>query len=290
MRIAKCITGTVAALATAGAMAASFTEVDGYQLEVQRQGNAGPVVVFEAGFATPAKTWQPVIDALGSDVISISYSRAGIGQSTAVEQPLSIREQLTHLNQVIEKNAPDNQVILVGHSYGGLLVTEYTREHATKVAGLVLVDPTVMQQRRFFKQADPDRIANDDSMMEQMLPQNLKADYFYIMKQLDTAGEAVVPIETDIPTIILTSITPAEEPFVFEETPKGKAIWRGLHRALIEGNTHAEQILLENVGHNIHREKPEVVANAIKRVADEAKPALSSPSRGETDRDHPSIP
>ena len=56
------------------------------------------------------------------------------------------------------------------------------------------------------------------------------------------------------------------EPFVFEETAQGKAIWKREHAALFAGFSRGTHAYFAT-GHNIHREDPKAVAEAIRSVS-----------------------
>ena len=57
----------------------------------------------------------------------------------------------------------------------------------------------------------------------------------------------------------------AAEPFVFEETAQGKALWKRQHATLFAGYTRGIHQYYAT-GHNIHRENPGAVADAIRFV------------------------
>jgi pimeloyl-ACP methyl ester carboxylesterase len=67
------------------------------------------------------------------------YDRAGVGKSTPqkVARPLSaLRDELDGL--IRERNW--NDVVLVAHSFGGMLARSYAQAYPTKVKGIVFVD------------------------------------------------------------------------------------------------------------------------------------------------------
>ena len=65
---------------------------------------------------------------------------------------------------------------------------------------------------------------------------------------------------------LLTSTQVADEPFVLEETAQGKLVWKQLHAALFAGYSRGTHQYF-TTGHNIHREDPKAVADAIRFVA-----------------------
>lgn len=84
----------------------------------------------------------------------------------------------------------------------------------------------------------------------------------------DRGPPAALP---DLPIALLTSTQVADEPFVFEETAQGKALWKAQHAALFAGVSRGTHRYFAS-GHNIHRDDPVAVADAIRMVASEAEP------------------
>jgi pimeloyl-ACP methyl ester carboxylesterase len=238
----------------------------GYTLQAEQQGEGPMVVVFESGFGQGSGVWKDVIARLGDRCRCITYARAGLGKSGTDGKPKTIGEDVQDLNAVIDAIAPRSKVLLVGHSYGGLLATEFARLHPERLQGLVLVDPATMAQRHEAMQVDRQRILADDKALLEMLPPNLAADYRELIAQLDDDAALAPRVQPDVPVALLTSTRVEAEPFVFEETAPGKALWKRQHAALFAGYSRGMHEYLAT-GHNIQREKPEAVADAIRFVA-----------------------
>lgn len=238
----------------------------GYSLQVEQQGQGAVTVVFESGFGQGAGAWNDVIADLGAECRCIAYARAGLGKSGTDGKPKTIGQHLQDLAAVMDALVPDRKVILVGHSYGGLLATEFARAHPERVQGLVLVDPATMGQRHAFKQANGERVLADDKALLSMLPPNMAEDYKLLIAQLDSTAAAAPRAQPDVPVALLTSTQVAAEPFVFEETAQGKALWKQQHAALFAGFSRGTHQYFAT-GHNIHRENPKAVADAIRAIA-----------------------
>ncbi|MEO8366033.1 MAG: alpha/beta hydrolase [Pseudoxanthomonas sp.] len=237
-----------------------------YSLKVQQQGHGPVAVVFESGFGQGPGVWDQVVADLGVHCQCIAYARAGLGKSGTDGKPKTIQEHVQDLAAVIDATAPDRKVVLVGHSYGGLLVTEYARLHPERLLGLVLVDPATLGQRHEFKKANPERVLADDKELLAMLPPAMQEDYKLLIAQLDSESAAVPQQQPDLPVALLTSTKVSADPFVLEETALGKEIWKRQHAALFaEFSRGTHQYFA--TGHNIHRENPKVVADAIRAVA-----------------------
>ncbi|WP_313465624.1 alpha/beta hydrolase [Stenotrophomonas sp.] len=261
-------------LATAGLAHAGEILVrrGGYTLQGEVSGSGTTTVVFEAGFGQGPGAWKQVIAGLGADYRSVAYARAGLGKSGGDGETKRIDDHLSDLSALIETVAPGQQVILVGHSYGGLLVTEFARRHPQRVRGIVLVDPATISQRLAYRTADAARVQADDAALLAMLPPSMAADYRVLVEQLDAADAADERAMPDVPVALLTATQVADEPLVFEETAAGKVIWRAQHALLF--STFARGVhRYVATGHSIAKEDPPAVVQAIGEMA--AMPAVA---------------
>jgi pimeloyl-ACP methyl ester carboxylesterase len=105
------------------------------------KGAAGPSVVFESGIAATSLSWQPVQDRTCTFARACSYDRAGLGWSEPNSSPRSLDNLVSELRALLQQARVPAPYILVGHSFGGLVVRNYAALHPEEVRGLVLVDP-----------------------------------------------------------------------------------------------------------------------------------------------------
>ena len=123
----------------------------GGQLHMQVAGGAdpcGPTVILEAGLAATSISWVLVQDEIASFARVVSYDRAGFGWSgNAAPQPLA-SAAVADLQRLLESAALPGPYILVGHSFGGLIVRLFQQLYPERVAALVLVDPVFRAEWR----------------------------------------------------------------------------------------------------------------------------------------------
>jgi pimeloyl-ACP methyl ester carboxylesterase len=128
-------------------------DVGGRRLHVYETGQGSPTVLLEAGIAATSLSWRPVQDAIARFARVASYDRAGLGWSDAAST-LTLSQQVDDLHALLAELPPP--YILVGHSFGGLIIRAYAGRYPTEIAGLVLVDalrpeewhPLSSEQRR----------------------------------------------------------------------------------------------------------------------------------------------
>lgn len=115
------------------------TQVDGRDIRWCSAGSGSPTIVLEAGLTASASQWTKILPRLAAKTQVVAVSRAGYGGSSpARRRPASAT--VADLGAVLaEVGGP---LILVGHSWGGLVARLFTASHPERVQGLVLVDAT----------------------------------------------------------------------------------------------------------------------------------------------------
>jgi pimeloyl-ACP methyl ester carboxylesterase len=111
------------------------------KLHLHIKGDGSPAVIFESGIGATSLSWAVVQPKLASFTRTVSYDRAGLGWSEFSRTPRTITGMIAELRSALNQITLPPPYILVGHSFGGLLVRAYASQHPGEVAGLVLVDP-----------------------------------------------------------------------------------------------------------------------------------------------------
>jgi pimeloyl-ACP methyl ester carboxylesterase len=118
--------------------------VDGCTLHVSGAGSGSPAVILEAGIAASSVGWAPVQRRIAKFTRVCAYDRPGFAWSTKSECRRTPDQFMRELNAVVE--IEKGPVVLVGHSFGGLLVRLYAARYPDRVAGLVLADPALVHE------------------------------------------------------------------------------------------------------------------------------------------------
>ena len=105
-------------------------------------GPARPIVVFESGVGTGSGAWTPVLADVARLTTAVTYDRAGIGASEADGQTPTPRHVAERLHALLAELGLKPPYVLVGHSWGGLLIRMFAAMYPADVGGLVYVDPT----------------------------------------------------------------------------------------------------------------------------------------------------
>jgi pimeloyl-ACP methyl ester carboxylesterase len=121
-----------------------MVDIGGRSLQLRCVGpaDASPVVILEAGGGAFSSAWTAVQDALADRVRTCAYDRAGSGWSDRGPAPRTLTQETFELGLLLDAAKLRGPYVLVGQSLGGLIVRLYAHQSASRVAGMVLVDPT----------------------------------------------------------------------------------------------------------------------------------------------------
>lgn len=102
-----------------------------------------PAVIIEAGLGSSHNEWATVIRIIAKRARVYTYDRAGYGFSQpSATQEYSAEARVYELSRLLEVTEIQPPYVLVGHSYGSILVKEFLRRyrHKKEIAGVVMVD------------------------------------------------------------------------------------------------------------------------------------------------------
>lgn len=242
--------------------------IDGHKLDTYTAGTGAATVIFESGFGTGWDTWNKVLTPIESHAKVFAYSRAGIGHSDALSKPRDLTQHVDALEKLLAASGQKPPYILVGHSYGSLLMRAFAARHPADVQGLVLVDPTPEGYARRMRELDPKRAAKDEATLLGYIPPKFQAEYHLIADGILKTGHLPFNAQLpQVPTVILTS-TVAEIPDFLDYTPEGRRIWREEHARMFASVGQGSHVVTAASGHNIQNEEPALVISAIEQVLD----------------------
>jgi pimeloyl-ACP methyl ester carboxylesterase len=116
-------------------------DLGGRRLHLIDNGGSGPPVVFESGISATCLNWTRVRAEVEGFARACTYDRAGLGWSDAANSPRTTSAIVDELHALLMGAGISPPYILVGHSFGGMIVRAYAAKYRDHVAGLVLVDP-----------------------------------------------------------------------------------------------------------------------------------------------------
>jgi pimeloyl-ACP methyl ester carboxylesterase len=122
-------------------------DVGGYNLNFRIIPGQGPAILLESGGGMDSTEWNALAPRLAQETGAtvIAYDRAGFGKSDLPETKYDLREDTAALWRGLRTLGLDQNLILVGHSYGGFLIRFEAAEHPETVRGVVFVDPFTVE-------------------------------------------------------------------------------------------------------------------------------------------------
>ena len=123
-----------------------LVDIGTHRLHLHCAGDGAPTVVFDAALGASSLSWSLVQPSIARVTRACAYDRAGFGWSEGGLMPRTAGRIADELHQLLEIAAVPGPYILVGHSYGGLVMRVFAARHAAAVAGLVLIEPAIPEE------------------------------------------------------------------------------------------------------------------------------------------------
>jgi pimeloyl-ACP methyl ester carboxylesterase len=118
-----------------------LVDAGGFRLHLHAMGEARPAVVLDAALGGTAISWTFVQEPVSRFARAIAYDRAGFGWSDAGPMPRTAGRIADELRVLLDRAGEPPPYVLVGHSFGGLVMRIFAARYRAETAGLVLVDP-----------------------------------------------------------------------------------------------------------------------------------------------------
>jgi pimeloyl-ACP methyl ester carboxylesterase len=252
----------------------------GRSLYLQCRGHGSPTVVLVAGAggahdewthavkakrpgAEPTPSRSAVLPRVARFTRVCAYDRPGTmlmsderSPSTPVSQPSSARDAAADLHSLLEAADEPGPYVLVGASWGGMIVNLFARGYPDDAAGLVFVDGA----SQFLKETlTPEQWAAWTQLIA-TTPHGREAPDYELAVDDIRAGPGI----PDVPAIVLTAENRWDLP-LGDAGPTWPA-WLDAQERLT-ALLHADHVRNTNSGHAIAVEHPRVVADAIRAVA-----------------------
>lgn len=219
-------------------------------------GGDEPTVVLVSQIGTPGSSWRSVTQLLSTRPRLISYDRPGIGASPPRPAPnlaLPYSSFAKELATMLDRLAVTGHLILVGHSFGSLIIRMFAAEHRERVAGMVHVDGSV-PSLRLWPGSDPVTDGSGPGATE--------------IDMLKGEAEMTGIILPDVPGLVLAR-TPGRWDVELPD-PSIDRFWQDAQAGLAN-QAGAELIVATDAGHQIPREAPALVALAIDEVVESVR-------------------
>lgn len=244
--------------------------VRGRYLYLLCEGEGSPTVVFEAGLGDGHYGWQQVAPELANTTQVCTYDRSGLAFSQLARKLATAREKVEDLHALLAAARVRTPYVLVGHSYGGMLVHVYADEYPREVAGVVLLDSSHPDQAARFRAALPPRRAGEARSLRQ-LRAALAVKTFPNAEGVDWAkssdeARAAGPLG-DTPLVVVTAgeHDPLPTPAIARRMGR---VWLALQDDLARLSTDSVHVVATQSGHFIQSSigQPDLVIRTVRIV------------------------
>ena len=227
-----------------------------------RSGEGSPTVILEAGLGDTLEIWEKIQASVSEFTSVCSYDRAGQGQSDPAPIPRTCQDMAADLRALLTHAKIPPPYVLVGHSFGGMIVRLYAHLYPQEVTGMVLVD-AVHEDRDIGFEAvmSEDLIQRNRTYLQHPERNSENVDKIASAVQLRAARRVF-----DFPIHVLTRGKPDEDDPVWPSAALQK-IETDLQGEFLKFSLKSRRIFAEKSGHYIQQDEPELVINAIRQVA-----------------------
>ena len=249
-------------------------DVGGYNLYIDCKGTGSPTVILEAGLEGDVVTWKEVHPEMAKFTRVCRYDRAGLAHSDYGPKPRDAELTAQDLHTLLGKANIAPPYIMVGHSFGGLLIRRFAFNFPDEVTGMIFVDSLQedwWDEALALLPADP---ATDSARLASFRlylrdgwrdpSSNFEAmDIPAVVEQVrETDGFGDIPI-TVLTAGKFTVLNPGLPPDL--ETALANLFTEEQSR-LAKLSTKGIQIIIPDTGHNMPRENPQAVVDAIMQM------------------------
>jgi pimeloyl-ACP methyl ester carboxylesterase len=257
-----------------------------HSLQIHREGKGVPTVVIDAGITDQLDKLGPLQERIALVTHVVTYNRAGYGQSEPGPLPRDCSREAEELKALLEKASVPGPYVLVGHSLGALNVQAFAFKYPDDVAGMVLLDPPPLSFILGKEYADLGAMAVRmtaeweaiaDSAAKSADPRDRTRSAFFRMiasehrEMFGETAKLVGGISTfgDIPLVVVAAGKP--NPRFGEGAEEYQKYWIEQSRALTGKSTRGRFVLAEESSHYLYLDVPELVAENILSVINEAR-------------------
>ena len=266
--------------------------VDGRRVHLLCQGQGSPAVILESGMPGTALGWASVIEDIASFARVCAYDRAGYGWSEAGPEPRILSNITRELRDLFRTAQVGPPYVLVGHSFGGLVVQVYASRFPDEVAGMVLVDSSHPNLARRSERLDrmgraavrlkllaPLGIARFIIDVPSGNPESRPSSVRAMEKEVLATTRSIRTMASEMEGLQASLNQAAEnrprlgrKPLVvLTEGRRRMGFWHAMQEQFRELSDNSEWQVVDGAGHFIHQDEPGIVVNAVRRVVDSAR-------------------
>ncbi len=241
--------------------------VDNYRLSYVCAGNGNPSIFLETPSGLTAKeSFSSIFDDIASTNRVCRFDRLGMGDSDPVPEGLNqtVRDYANELREFVALKSPDDDVVLVGYSFGGLVARYYAAIYPENVKGLLLIDAAhenwIREMKEQMSVADWQKI---QEILDWFL-ENQGHNYWDSQFEIESAP----PLNESLPIRIISRGKDFQRIRQAEISEDGFRIYNDLHnkyQKAQESLSHkTNRVIAQNSEHFILESEPQLVLSELR--------------------------
>lgn len=273
------------------AFSGSYFAFNGKEVRYVCKGNGRPYVFFETGFGSDSEaTWSSIVNQLPESFTACYYDRLGHGGSDDVPLSFTTDEKSLLQESLIKHIAGQDPVVLVAHSYGGIIARRTAARAKLNLAALILLDSAHENQHTVLRgKLDPisDSVKNwqyvnavfglsqiKNLFKEYDSPISKRLDQYYsglrwahVLSTYRNEKGFYTPIEDfnyDFGKLRMSVMSHDKE--AYAGNPRFSSVvddWAIMQKSIAALSENSEHIIVKGATHNIPGDSPEVVIAKI---------------------------
>jgi len=262
-----------------------------HRLHVHCIGSGDTTVLFEPGLGGSALEWVPIQEAISQRARACIYDRAGYAWSDPSPFPRNARYLAREARKLLQELELTESLVLVGHSYGGIIVRELAQQMGSSVAALVLIDSSHEDQFSRLEASGGKSIMPTGTnfvISPIEAPENLPNDIkrkikaFSRMRKTYSATHAEMAEFRRSATQLKSARTTVDYPVtvvsrglnLFTDTDSSvdrDAVWQELQNDLVSLSSDGRFVKAHTSGHHVHSDDPALIVGILDGLIDEIK-------------------
>ncbi len=256
------------------------------KLNIQyRQAGSGKIpLVFIHGNYASSRWWLPQLERLPPNVQAFAPDLRGCGNSQGITRPLQqpngqidIRDLANDLAEFISALNLNNP-ILVGHSLGGVVATDYALRYTDSVRGLLLEDtgPPNGLPARFFAQSllipleFGSRILMRNALRLAGIPRRGDLARTLVQDAIAASPGQYLAFTSAVSRWNVVADLPALDiPVLLVWGGKDRIMSPWIGHQYLDALSQAEMLIVPNAGHSPHLERPNAFASVLNQFVDQ---------------------
>ena len=251
---------------------ATLLNVGAETVEVEIGGDTKPWIICVAGVGGSLHSFDPIHKGLCARGTALRYSRAGHDASTYSLRPKNFVAIVDELEAVIGAAGVPDGFVLLGHSFGGLIIRAFAARHPDRVAGLLSIDPTFEDYLEVLEPLVPNARQLERASFEGSEERAFVDEYEALFEVWGSPARWLewFSYPASVPHVVLTSTRIGSNPMrgsaaVMQARLEAQA--RTIARSSV-----AIQITTSRSGHGIHHQEPDLPLQALDRLLQHLAP------------------